>query len=284
MDTPRRALTGLLLVPFLAACSAAGSRGGGPASTLPIDWQPGHWSIVWQDEFEGPQGQAPDPTKWKHQVGGDGWGNEELQYYTDRPENVALDGAGNLLITARKEAFMGNAYTSGRLTTQGLFSQAYGRFEARMRLATGAGMWPAFWIMGDNIADLGWPRAGEVDIMEQKGFDVREIWGSVHGPSPGGVDVPSTYAGTLADDVNATFHTYALEWDPAKLVFLIDDQPYAEVAPDRIPNYAVWVWDHPFFIIVNLAVGGLFGGDPNDSTPMPQAIAIDFVRVSARAP
>jgi beta-glucanase (GH16 family) len=286
-DRPATAAPVLVFTFWAAACAPTATvRGsGGPDAGPPITWQAGQWTIVWQDEFEGLAGQAPDATKWKYETGGDGWGNKELQYYTDRPDNIALDGQGNLLITAKREAFMGSAYTSARLTTRGIFSRAYGRFEARMRLANGVGMWPAFWIMGDNIGEVGWPRAGEVDIMEQKGYDVHNVLGSVHGPSISGlVDVPSTYAAAVPGGVDTTFHTYAIEWDPDDVVFLVDDVPYAQVTPDRIPNYATWVWDHPYFIILNLAVGGLFGGDPIDATPFPQNIALDFVRVSTRTP
>ena len=147
---------------------------------------------------EGPAGQAPDPSHWAHGIGGNGWGNKELQYYTDSTNNTALDGAGNLLITAREETFMGNAYTSGRLTTKGIFEQAYGRFEARMKLVSGVGMWPAFWIMGGNIDEAGWPGAGEIDIMEQRGYDLRSVLGSLHGPDASGKDAPTHVQGAVA--------------------------------------------------------------------------------------
>jgi beta-glucanase (GH16 family) len=254
------------------------------SSEPPIVWERGNWTIAWQDEFEGPAGQAPDAAHWTHEVGGNGWGNKELQYYTDGTNNVALDGAGNLLITARKEAFMGSAYTSGRLTTKGIFQQAYGRFEARMKLATGVGMWPAFWIMGGNIDEAGWPGAGEVDIMEQRGYDLRNVLGSLHGPDASGKDAPLHYTGHSPDDINANFHVYAIEWDPASIVFLLDDTPYAQVTATSLPINVKWVYDHPFFIIMNLAVGGVFGGDPTASTVMPQSIVIDHVRVSTRRP
>ena len=258
--------------------------GRGRTSEAPIAWTPGNWAIVWQDEFEGPEGQAPDKARWTREVGGDGWGNKELQYYTDSTNNAALDGAGNLLITARRESLMGNAYTSGRLTTKGIFQQAYGRFEARMKLASGVGMWPAFWMMGGNIDQVGWPGAGEIDIMEQRGYDLRGVSGSLHGPDASGKDAPISYAGQSPDDVNTNFHDYAIEWDPGSVVFLLDDAPYAQITTASLPINVRWVYDHPFFLIVNLAVGGVFGGDPNASTVMPQSIAIDYVRVSARKP
>jgi beta-glucanase (GH16 family) len=282
---PLKALLFAAALPLVACTPASTARGDSqPTGDYPIVWQPGNWSIVWQDEFDGMAGTAPDATKWAHEVGGDGWGNEELQYYTDGTANVALDGAGNLAITARREAFMGNAYTSARLTTEGLFSQAYGKFEARMQLVQGVGMWPAFWIMGDDIDTVGWPAAGEVDIMEQRGFQLRQIWGSVHGPNGADKDLPSTYPGAVPDDVDTNFHVYGIEWDPDVVTFLVDDHPYAQVTLAHLPVGARWVWDHPFFMIVNLAVGGLFGGDPNDMTPMPQSLLIDYVRVSTRQP
>jgi len=277
-------LCGALPLALVIGCSPSSTTDPRRTSEPSIDWKPGHWTIVWQDEFDGPVGQAPDSAHWTHEIGGDGWGNKELQYYTDSTNNVALDGAGNLLITARRETLMGNAYTSGRLTTKGIFQQAYGRFEARMKLAAGVGLWPAFWIMGGNIDQAGWPGAGEIDIMEQRGYDLRSVSGSLHGPDASGKDAPITYAGQSPDDVNANFHIYAIEWDPASVVFLLDDTPYAEVTTTSLPINVKWVYDHPFFIIVNLAVGGVFGGDPNASTVVPQSIAIDHVRVSTRDP
>lgn len=249
----------------------------------PISWQPGAWSVTWQDEFEGAAGAPPDPTRWVHQIGGSGWGNEELQYYTDSPDNAALDGAGNLIITARAEPVGTNPYTSARLTTKGLFSQAYGRFEARMRLADGRGLWPAFWIMGDDIDQVGWPSAGEMDIVEQRGSFVQTVSCALHGPPMlGRMDVPVSRSRDMPVNVAATFHVYAVEWDPNNIVFLIDDVPFFQITPARRPSYARWVWDHPFFIIVNLAVGGLFPGDPDDTTIFPTTIAVDYVRVSSR--
>ena len=238
---------------------------------------------MWRDEFDGPAGAAPDATRWKHEIGGDGWGNKELQYYTDSTDNAALDGAGNLIITAREETFMGNAYTSARLTTDGLYAHAYGRFEARMRLAAGRGMWPAFWILGDDFDQVGWPASGEIDIMEELGNDTTDILGSVHGPAYGKVDVPATKADDIPAGIDKGFHVYAVEWDPASIVFLVDDVPYFQITPARRPSYARWVFDHPYFVLVNLAVGGQFPGNPDATTVFPQTIAVDYVRVSVRA-
>jgi beta-glucanase (GH16 family) len=247
----------------------------------PVTWQPGTWTLTWQDEFEGPAGTAPDPTKWAHELGGWGWGNGELQYYTDSTANAALDGEGHLLITARAEMVDKNAYTSARLRTKGLFSQAYGRFEARMKLVAGRGLWPAFWIMGDNFDEVGWPYAGELDIMEARGSAPDSIWASVHGPAPHKRDVYDT-AGVAVPGGATDFHVYAVEWDPASIVFLVDDAPFFQITPARRPSDAQWVYDHPFFILLNLAVGGEFPRDPDATTPFPSSLTVDWVRVSAR--
>ena len=143
------------------------------------------WQLVWEDEFEGPAGQSPDDSKWKFDIGTD-WGNAQLEYDTDRPENASLDGEGNLAITARRESFGGQPFTSARMTTQGLFNQAYGRFEARIKMPWGPGIWPAFWLLGSNIDQVGWPQCGEIDIMEYRGQEPNIIHGTVHGPGYSG--------------------------------------------------------------------------------------------------
>ncbi len=268
---------------LLPGCGPSSPQRGYEDPNGPVIWSPGVWSTLWSDEFDGAAGDAPDPTRWNHDVGGDGWGNKELQYYTDSPNNAALDGAGNLVITAREEALMGNAYTSARLTTKGLFAHAYGRFEARMRLAQGRGIWPAFWIMGQDIDDVGWPAAGEIDIMEELGQNVSTIFGTVHGPAYGNIDVPAGRADKIPELVNQGFHVYAIEWDPKNIVFLVDEVPYFQITPERRPPYARWVFDHPFFMMLNLAVGGLYPGNPDAMTTFPQTIAVDYVRVSERA-
>jgi beta-glucanase (GH16 family) len=249
----------------------------------PIVWQPGSWTVVWQDEFEGAAGTPPDPTRWNHEVGEDMWAPKELQHYTDSTDNAALDGQGHLVITARQEAAGTKGYTSARLNTDGIFARAYGRFEARMRLGKGRGLWPAFWMMGNDFDQIGWPTAGEIDVMEQRGSELGHIWGSLHGPGYSDrLDVYTAGVGLVPDGTDAGFHDYAIEWDPGNVIFLVDDVPYFQLTPARRPPYARWVWDHPFFIILNLAIGGDFAGPPDQTTVFPQSIAIDWVRVSAR--
>jgi beta-glucanase (GH16 family) len=272
-----------LLALAFGACNPPAETGSIQDPYGSVVWQPGNWTVVWRDEFDGPADAPPDPTKWSYETGGWGWGNEELQDYTDSPKNGALDGNGNLVITARAEASGTNDYTSARLTTKGHFAQAYGRFEARLRLATGIGLWPAFWIMGDDIDAVGWPNCGEMDIVEESGSNPVAVSSSVHGPvgkHPPAIDAPATRWTDVAGGSDGDFHVYAVEWDPDNIVFLLDEMPYFQITPPRRPT---WVWDHPFFMIVNLAVGGLFPGPPTAATVFPATITVDYVRVSVRS-
>ena len=234
------------------------------------------WTLVWSDEFDGPAGQLPDPANWTFDIGTD-WGNRQLEYDTGRPENVSFDGDGNLAITARRESYRGSAYTSGRIKTQGLFEQAYGRFEARIRLPTGQGIWPAFWLLGNDIETVGWPECGEIDIMEYRGQEPSIVLGTVHGPdyfAAGGISARYGLTGTRFD---TGFHEFAIEWTEAGIVWFVDGQRYHAVGRDDPPGR--WVFDHPFFILLNVAVGGSFVGPPNESTSFPQSMLVDWVRV-----
>lgn len=238
-----------------------------------------NWQLVWSDEFDGTAGAAPDNSKWAFDTGtGDnGWGNQELEYYTSRPENIALDGNGNLVITAKKEAYSGAAYTSARIKTQGLFMQAYGRFEARIKTPYGPGIWPAFWMLGDNVATTGWPSCGEIDIMELRGQEPNIIHGTVHGPGySGGAAITQSY-GFTNDRFDTDFHLFAVEWGENYLDFYVDDILYKHLTPDDVTG--AWVFDHPFFVILNLAVGGNYVGYPVSQTPFPQQMTVDYVRV-----
>jgi len=243
------------------------------------DVEPEEIGISWQDEFDGPAGQSPSPSRWKFDIGTD-WGNAQLEYDTDRPENVSLDGNGNLAITAREESYMGRDYTSGRITTEQRFSQAYGRFEARIKLPVGQGIWPAFWLLGSDFRENGWPDCGEIDILEYRGQEPNIVQGAVHGPGySGGGAIWRKYTVAGPEGFDADFHVFALDWSPNSLTWLVDDIPYFTVTPDDIPPGDQWVFDHPFFIILNVAVGGNFVGPPDGSTSFPQTMLIDYVRV-----
>ncbi|MCA0154133.1 glycoside hydrolase family 16 protein [Winogradskyella vincentii] len=239
-------------------------------------------NLSWHDEFE--VDGAPNSAMWTYDIGiGDnGWGNNELQYYTSRPENVVVED-GMLKITAIQESFEGSGYTSARLLTKGLFEQQYGRFEARMKLPYGKGMWPAFWLLGSNIDEVSWPFCGEIDVMENGGSNPTIVSGAVHGPGySGGNPIKKEYAfeNSRADE----FHIYGIEWGPSYINFYVDDVLYNQITPESLDAKDVdrsnWVFDNgPFYMLINLAVGGNFDGNPNADTVFPQTMYVDYVRV-----
>jgi beta-glucanase (GH16 family) len=237
------------------------------------------WRLVWSDEFDGPAGALPDPRHFSFELGGHGWGNQELQLYTDR--NAALDGAGHLVITARREATVAHAFTSARLVTRGKREQLHGRFEARLHLPAGKGLWPAFWMLGNDVGRVGWPACGEIDIVEARGAQPWRVSSAVHGPGYSAGD--AIIAGHETADRSsfaADFHLFAVEWEEAELRFSVDGTPTHTVRASRVPGR--WVFDHPFFLLLNLAVGGTFGGPPDETTPFPAALVADHVRVYSR--
>ncbi len=232
--------------------------------------------LVMQDEFE--TNGVPNSAFWGYDIGTgtNGWGNSELQYYTDRPENVTVQN-GYLLITARKESYEGSSYTSARLLTKGKFEQAYGRFETRMRLPWGQGMWPAFWMLGADIDTNPWPGAGEIDIMEYRGQTPTLMLGTVHGPGySAGQSITKSYE-LSKDRFDTDFHVFGIEWGKEYVNFYVDDVLYNQITPADVPGE--WVFNKPFYILVNLAVGGSFVGSPNNETVFPQTMLVDYVRV-----
>lgn len=247
------------------------------------DVPPVEIGLIWSDEFEGPAGQLPDPEKWAFDIG-TGWGNNQLEYDTGRAENVSLDGAGHLAITALEEEFAGQPYTSGRIKTQGLFEQAYGRFEARIKLPVGQGIWPAFWMLGNDIDDVSWPQCGEIDIMEYLGHEPRVLHGTIHGPGySGGSGIGQRH--TLGQGgFHLGFHTFAIDWEPNSIKWEVDGFTYFIVTKSDLPGGAEWVFDHPYFILLNLAVGGNWPGSPDETTVFPQTMLVDHVRVYGELP
>ncbi|MDX2015724.1 MAG: glycoside hydrolase family 16 protein [Myxococcaceae bacterium] len=266
----------------LSACGPSG----------PTVSPPTEWALSWADEFDGAAGTLPDASRWVLQTGtgpnGDGWGNNELQTYTARPENVAHDGEGHLVITARRERFGNRDYTSARINTQGLFTQTYGRLEARIKVPAAKGLWPAFWALGADITEVGWPRCGEIDVLEVRGHQPSSVIASLHGPEYfGGGAISKRFTlegGTFADD----FHVFAAEWDPSRIAFSVDGEVFQTVtARSVVGGGRTWVFDDPFFLILNLAVGGTFltpTGQPDANTVFPQALTVDFVRAYTRVP
>ena len=244
------------------------------------------YALVWEEEFD--RGTSPDAGKWTYDVGGDGWGNHELEYYTRRADNAKIEN-GNLVITARKETYTGSSgvtrnYTSARLKTQGLFSQTYGRFEARIKLPAGQGIWPAFWMLGDNIATDDWPKCGEIDIMENIGKEPGTVHGALHGPSSTSAtsDKSAGFALPAGQRLSDDFHVYAAEWEPGAVRFYLDAKLYATFTSAEWPAGGTWVFDHPFFIVLNVAVGGDWPGSPDATSVFPQQMLVDYVRVYQR--
>ena len=265
-----------------AAVVATTLNGGLVAASRHDDASASIGAITWSDEFNGAAGSPVDGSKWKFDTGGSGNGNNELEYYTTSTSNVATDGQGHLAITARKENPSNNqcwygtcTYTSGRIQTASTFTQQYGRFEASIKIPKGQGMWPAFWMLGGN----NWPTTGEIDVMENVGNTPNTVYGTVHGPGysgANGVGGNKTIGSALGD----AFHTYAVDWSPNLIIWYLDGQEYFRVTPANI-NGNTWVYDHPFDMILNLAVGGSWPGSPNDATAFPQSMLVDYVRVSA---
>jgi len=261
----------LITTCLLAACVTLAGTG---CATAPVP--PPGWTLAWSDEFDG---AALDRSKWLPETGGHGWGNNEMQYYTDRPENVrVLDG--HLVIEARRERYEGKDYTSARLKTAGLKETRYGRYEARIKVPQGQGIWPAFWMLGADIAQVGWPKSGEIDIMEYIGKEPGNVYGTLHGPGYSGEKAFSKATalerGGYADD----FHVYAVEWEPHEIRWYRDDVHYHTARPDLLPGE--WVFEHPFFVLLNLAVGGYWPGYPDAGTVLPQRMLVDYVRVYRR--
>ena len=245
------------------------------------------WKLVWSDEFNGPNRARVDSSKWVVETGGGGWGNDELEYYTSRPQNASQEN-GNLVIKVLQEKYSGAGgvtrnYTSARLKTLGKFSQTYGRFEARIKIPRGQGIWPAFWMLGNDIEKPGWPACGEIDIMENIGKEPALVHGTIHGPGYSGANgIGAAYA--LPDDQRFAddFHVFAVEWEPNAIRFYVDDHLYATRIPTDLPQGTKWVYDHPFFLLLNVAVGGGWPGNPDPTTVFPQTMLVDYVRVYKR--
>ena len=239
------------------------------------------WTLVWSDEFNQPDGSSPDTNKWAYDLGAGGWGNGELENYTSRTNNARIVG-GMLVIEADQESYRGSSYTSARLKTQGIWSWKYGRLEARIKIPHGQGMWPAFWMLGTNITTVGWPACGEVDIMENIGKEPTLVHGTIHGPGysgANGIGGPCALPGNpaFAND----FHVYAVEWTANQIKWFVDGYQYFSANSASIPAGDTWVYTQPQFLLLNLAVGGAWPGNPDATTTFPQQMIVDYVRVYA---
>jgi beta-glucanase (GH16 family) len=239
-------------------------------TTVPV--APKGWKLVWNDEFNGHG--LPDSSKWGFDVGAKKWGNNELEYYTDHDTSNVKQQDGHLIITARKQEKEGMDYTSARLKTKSKAEFQYGRIEASAKLPATVGTWPAIWMLGADIDRVDWPACGEIDIMEHRGMELNKIFGTLHYPGHFGAN--GNGKTIMIHDATTAFHQYAVEWSPSEIKFFVDNLVYHTVAnPDSIP------FNHPFFILLNLAMGGDFGGkvDPGFTA---DSMLVDYVRVYER--
>ncbi len=240
---------------------------------------------LWQDDFDQPVGSGPSAERWAHDLGDNGWGNAELQLYTDSRENSfvtadadASDGKAMVLRAVRAPA---GKYTSARLKTLGKFSVTHGRIEARIKVPRGQGIWPAFWMLGETFTTAGWPQCGEIDIMEVVGHEPHRLHQTLHGPGYSGarginkaISLPD--GASLSDN----YHVYSVEWSPGRIAWYFDGRLNHVCTPADLPEGGKWVFDDtPFFLLLNLAVGGRWPGYPDESTTFPKEMRIDYVRV-----
>lgn len=242
--------------------------------------------LIWSDEFNGASGVLPNPATWNFVTGGSGQGNNELECYTDVPGNVSTNGTGDLVITAIRQPGhicsdgAKNDYTSARINTQNKFTAKYGRLEVRAKVPTGSGAWPAFWALGSNITTVQWPTAGEIDVMEVVGKEPTIVHGTLHGPK---ADTSSYSVARQVDtgkDLSTAFHVYGADWSPTSITFTLDGKPYGTVTKADVEAAGgTWVFTHSFYLLLNLAVGGDYPGNPLPSATWPQSYTIDYVRV-----
>ncbi len=246
--------------------------------------------VIFSDEFSGGAGTPLDTAKWAAETGGSGWGNEELQYYTGEPANVRLDGNGNLEIRATSlqpstelTCWYGKCrYTSARLITKGKFEFQYGRAEARIKVPTGLGVWPAFWLLGNDIDKVGWPSCGEIDIMELIGKEPSTVYGTIHGPGYSGANgISRSKMLPKGSRVSDDFHVFGVEWSKNRITWFLDGKRYATVKKSDLPKGNEWAFDRPHFLLLNFAVGGKWPGSPDTATIFPQSMLIDYVRVTS---
>jgi beta-glucanase (GH16 family) len=267
----RAALAALLLSPALACAKSGSPAAPAPAPSGPA---PAGWTLVFTDEFETPG--SLDPAKWGYEIGY--IANDEKQYYTSRSENVRAD-AGALVIEARKQAYEGYAYTSARVTTRGRFEFLYGRVEVRAKLPSGRGSWPAIWMLGTNIDQAGWPSCGEIDIMENVGFDPLRIHASVHTAAYNHTISTQKTANLTIANPGEDFHLYAMEWYADRIDVFVDGQKYFSFRNEGT-GARTWPFDKPQYLLINLAIGGSWGGQQGiDDALFPKRYLVDYVRV-----
>ena len=251
---------------------------------------PQGYALTWSDEFHGPVGSAPDPAHWSHETGDNGWGNNEMQNYVSDTQHAqivadpaASDGrALQILATYNGQGLVRGNFQSARLLSRGKVTVQYGYIEARLHLPSGQGIWPAFWMLGADIdaPGVGWPRCGEIDIMENKGREPSVNYSSLHGPGySGGSPLTATCTLPSGQKFSDGYHTFGILWTANAITFSVDGQPFETRTSANLPPGKEWAFSHPFFFLLNVAVGGYFGGDPDATTVFPQKLRVDYVRV-----
>lgn len=286
--SPWRSLLPSLAIALTACGGGSGSATAAPAPATPAPAPSSAWTLVWSDEFDGAAGTVPNVANWNYDLGNkeaDGWGNHEFQYYTSNARNAQMDGAGMLVITAEKAANPGPCwngvpcnYTSARIHSSNKVSFTYGKVEARMKLPSGQGIWPAFWALGADLATAGWPKSGEIDIMEFVGKTPNTTYGTLHGPGYSGaqsIGKPREFGGPVATD----FHTYTVIKRPNEIIWQVDGVEFHRMTPASLPAGGTWVFEKPYFVIFNLAIGGDWPGAPDATTVLPVQMKVDWVRI-----
>ena len=234
-------------------------------------------NLIWADEFN--YNGLPDSSKWSYAVGGHGWGNNELQYYTLQDTSNAKVENGTLKIVARKQDKENRKYSSARLLTKGKAEFTYGRIEVRAKLPAGKGTWPAIWMLGKNGKEACWPACGEIDIMEHVGYNKDSIFGTIHSESYNHVKGTQKGKGIFITAPYEQFHTYSIEWSPERIDFLLDGVVYNQFVNEHL-SIKEWPFDQPFYLIINLAIGGNWGGKMGvDESLFPATLEVDYVRV-----
>ncbi|MGY1987066.1 glycoside hydrolase family 16 protein [Blastococcus sp. SYSU DS0669] len=238
-------------------------------------------ALLWAEEFDGPAGSPPDPDVWSPELGGGGWGNEELQTYTAERANLALDGEGNLAITARATGPADDPlWTSARVTTFGARTFHHGRIEVRAKVPSGNGIWPAAWTLGQDIQRVGWPACGEIDLIESIG-PATEALQTVHGPRPDGTNWMQSVVTPVDEPLSEEFHVYGADWSADRITFSIDGRTTGTASRADVPDGGTWPFDSPQYVLLNVAVGGRLPGPPDASTPRTATMLVDWVRVYA---
>lgn len=262
----------LIVIFFFLACKSNQTLENKKSNTITSNAK-----LVWSEEFN--YKGLPDSSKWSFNVGGHGWGNNEQQFYTDKDTTNTYVGSGTLKIIARKQHKENREYTSARLVSKNLAEFKYGKIEIRAKLPSGRGTWPAIWMLGKNIDEATWPKCGEIDIMEHVGYNKDSIFGTIHTEAYNHMKGTQKGKGIFISKPYDEFHIYSINWTPEKIDFMVDGVVYNHIDNEHL-SVDKWPFDQPFFFIINLAVGGGWGGKKGiDETIFPATLEIDYIRV-----